>query len=116
MKRYGHLLENWQAAKAEMWDILTQCAREGRTITYSELSALIQSAHLPPYSYGMSGMLTEISRQCADMGKTTLATLVVRKSDGLPGGGYFGGIPTDDIEAYWQAQFARVCQEWDEEA
>lgn len=112
MKRYGHLLENWQAAKAEMWEILTQCARVGRTITYSELSALIQSTHLPPYSYGMAGMLTEIDQRCAAEGKTSLATLVVRKSDGRPGGGYFTGIPTDDMEAYWQDQFARVCQEW----
>lgn len=115
MRRYGHLLENWQAAKAEMLDILIQCARECRTITYTELSSLIQAAHLPPYSYGMSGMLTEISRENEAMGKTTLATLVVRKSDGRPGGGYFAGIPTDDMEAYWQEQFAQVCQEWADE-
>ena len=118
-KRYGHSLDNWHAAREEVRTILIQCARECRTITYGELSALVTSINLPPYSYGMVGMLNEIGDADRAAGRTWLATLVVRKSDGLPGAGYFKsaaqrGMPESDFQAYWEEHFQRVCQEWAE--
>jgi hypothetical protein len=130
-KRYGHLLDHWQAAKAEMRAILIDCAREQRTISYSELSARLQTLHLPPYSYAMVGMLDEIGMENFEEGKAPLPTLVVRKSDGRPGPGYFRksyaryapvstaeqvrlGVDQADVETFWQEQFARVCEEWGE--
>lgn len=115
---YGHLVENWKVAKEEMRDILIGCARERRTITYGELSAAIQTIQIPPNSYGMSGMLTEISKEDVVAGrKGVLATLVVRKSDGRPGPGYFKsaverGMNDEMLEAYWQEQFELTCSDW----
>lgn len=115
---YGHLVENWKVATEEMRDILIDCARERRTITYGELSAAIKTIQIPPNSYGMSGMLTEISKEDVKAGrKGVLATLVVRKSDGRPGPGYFRGalergMSEDMLEAYWQEQFELTCADW----
>ena len=116
-KRYGHLIEHWNAAKDEMRTILIRCAREKRTITYGELSAEIQAASIHPYSYAMANMLDEIGYENMAQGKTALPTLVVRKSDGRPGPGFFrksyaSGASGDDLEQFWQEQFARVCEEW----
>lgn len=118
-KKYGYLIKEWELAKREMQDILVQYARQKKTITYGELSTLIQTIYLPAYSYGMAGMLDEISLENETVGKTPLAVLVVRKSDGRPGSGFFKkarhhGLSDDDLEVYWQDQFTRVCSDWAE--
>lgn len=111
---FGHLLPNWQAAKTQMRDILIECARQRRTITYGELAEQITLIHIPPNSYAMAGMLREISQEDQEAERGYLATLVVRKSDGRPGPGYFKGVEgnREDLEAFWQAQFVRVCDDW----
>ena len=115
--RYGHLMDHWQAARDEMRQILIACARQRQTITYGELSARMQTVHLPPHSYAMSGMLREIIDEDHRDERGILATLVVRKSDGRPGPGYFKsaidrGLSHDDLEAYWQTEFEKVCAYW----
>jgi hypothetical protein len=116
-RHYGHLLENWAAARAQMRAILVACARSGQMITYSDLSRSITAVHLPPYSYALSGMLAEICREEEAAGRPELAVLVVRKSDGRPGNGYFRaalarGLQEGDMEAYWQEQFALATAYW----
>jgi len=118
--RYGHLLEVWEAAKDEVRSILIERARQYETITYGELVQAVQIIHMRPDSYALSGILRELGAEDVAAGRGTLATLVVRKSDGRPGPGYFKdalqrGLSDEDIEAYWQAQFARVCEDWREE-
>lgn len=115
--RFGHLLENWQAAKEEVHDILIECARQRQTITYGELSRRLTTATIPARSYAMSAILGEIIRDDEPEEWGVLATLVVRKSDGLPGAGYFKaaaarGLDESDYRAYWQQQFDRVCDYW----
>jgi hypothetical protein len=119
-RRYGLLVEQWQAAKAEMRAILIQLARARQTITYGELAAEMRAASIHPYSYAMTNMLDELGRDNEAEGKPTLATLVVRKADGRPGPGFFRkqvaqGATAPDLEAFWQAQFERVCVEWDDQ-
>lgn len=114
---YGHLLDHWQAAKEEARHILIDHARQGQTITYGELSASIQTVEIPYHSYAMSGLLRELHREEEAASRPGLATLVVRKSDGLPGPGYFkslaeAGIPEADFRAYWQTKFEAVCEYW----
>lgn len=116
-KHYGYLMTHWQEAKQEMRLILIDMAQQGQTITYGELSARITTIHLPPYSYAMSGMLREVCAEDDPAEAGMLATLVVRKSDGRPGPGYFKGmvgrhLEDDDIEAFWQAEFEKVCRFW----
>lgn len=110
-------MENWEAARQEMRDILIDCARQRQTITYGELSARMQTIHIPAHSYAMSGMLREIIDVDHRDERGILATLVVRKSDGRPGPGYFKsaidrGLSDDDLEAYWQSEFNKVCNYW----
>jgi hypothetical protein len=116
-KKFGYLVETWEAAKDEMREILISCARQRKTITYGELSQAIHSATIEPYGYAMAGMLRELGREDEKANRGYLATLVVRKSDGRPGPGYFKGvinIPESDYEAYWQSEFERTCESWAE--
>jgi hypothetical protein len=115
--RFGYVIDRWHEARAEIRAILITCARECRTITYGVLCAQVRSAPMRPYSFAFAAMLDEIGAIDLAEGKTPLAALVVRKADGRPGGGYFTksflyGATGDDLEAYWQAQFAAVCREW----
>ncbi|GAB1422617.1 hypothetical protein MASR2M15_28540 [Anaerolineales bacterium] len=117
-RKYGHLLENWLAAKQQMREILIQCAQAQQTITYGELSSQITAARIPAHSYGMVAMLSSIVNDDEAEEKGHLATLVVRKSDGRPGPGYYhralaiGLIDENNLEAYWQAAFEKVCEGW----
>lgn len=108
---------DWLAALAEVRALLIAQARQGATITYGDLSARLTTVSLPPYSYGLSRLLIDLIKQDEAAGRAPLATLVVRKSDGRPGAGYFKyflarGEDFEDFEAFWQAQFQRVCAEW----
>lgn len=116
-KHYGHLLENWQAAKDEMRAILIERARQRQTITYGELCEAIKTIHFRPDGYGLAGMLREISNEDVAAGRGYLATLVVRKSSGRPGPGYFKGMlargmDSEALEQFWQEEFARTCRDW----
>ncbi|PJF45190.1 MAG: hypothetical protein CUN55_00030 [Phototrophicales bacterium] len=115
--RFGHLIDNWEAVKQEVREILIECARQRKTITYGELSSRLKTAHIPAYSYAMSALLGEIIREGEAEEWGILATLVVRKSDGLPGAGYFKamaarGIPASEYRAIWETEFKRVCDYW----
>jgi hypothetical protein len=116
-KKFGHPAEDWDAAKAEAKRYLVAKARQHQTVTYSELSLAIQSITIPHYGYMMTGMLNDIHRDDLQFQRPGLATLVVRKSDGLPGPGYFKserelGIPEGSYKEIWQARFDDVCDYW----
>jgi hypothetical protein len=72
--------------------VLIQAAREGRAVTYGQVLGY----------FGWKVTLVTVGALCRDLGKVEerrrgegwpdLACLVVRKSDGLPGEGYFAGL------------------------
>lgn len=72
--------------------VLIQAAREGRPVTYGQVLAY----------FGWKVTHFTVSALCRDLGRVEerrrdegwpdLACLVVRKSDGLPGDGYFGSV------------------------
>ncbi len=114
---FGHLWESWHLGLKEAQDILIDHARQRKTITYGELSGLIQTIHVPHNSYAMTGLLREIHHEDVKYKRPGLATLVVRKSDGRPGAGYFkdmidAGADQMTMEAYWQARFEEICTYW----
>jgi hypothetical protein len=116
-RRFGFVTEAWDAALEQVRALLIAQAQACATITYGELCSRVTAARLHPYSYALMAMLDAIGDEDARAGRAPLPTLVVRQSDGRPGPGYFrksytGGAHTDDLEAFWQAQFARVCAEW----
>lgn len=96
-----------------MRTILIGLARQRQTISYSELSLQMQTLYLSHRGQAMYGMLTDIDREDEAAGRPGLATLVVRKSDGRPGPGYFAGIDDIDPETYWLREFDRVCAYWE---
>jgi hypothetical protein len=112
-KRFGHIIENWEAAKTEMRTILVGLAKQRQTIAYSDLSLQVQTIYISHRSQAMYAMLTEIHREDEAQNRPGLATLVVRKSDGRPGPGYFTGIEDADWETYWQREFDTVCSYWE---
>ncbi|APW73351.1 MULTISPECIES: ribose-phosphate pyrophosphokinase [Sphingopyxis] len=71
--------------------ILTDAAREGRPVSYSELLGELGFRFTRPKMRAVCRTLAEVDRLCALDGEPDLAVLVVRESDGLPGQGWWVG-------------------------
>lgn len=97
--------------------ILTQAAREGRSVSYSELLADLGFRFTRPKMRAVCQTLGEVDRLCALDGEPEMAVLVVRESDGLPGQGWWvGGIPlllgyTGPWEGVAAARFIKELQQ-----
>lgn len=108
---------NWTALKQEMRDILIGMAKLRQPITYSALAANLQTSfvhHRAPY---FQRLLDEVCREDEAAGHAVLAVLVVRKDTGICGSGFFlhaanEGHDVSDPQAYWRAEFERVCDYW----
>jgi len=81
----GISAENWQA-RVEMH--LARLASEGRTITYV---ALAEEAGIPsPHRiHQLTGFLETLMESDARLGLPLRAAIVVSRTDGLPGDGFF---------------------------
>lgn len=97
------------AIEAEMRALLYQCARERRTITYSGLAEEL-SVYLHPHSFVFSRLLRSLCQEEIAAGRPILCALVVSKATGIPGGGYFAGVPREanDFEARWREDLEAV--------
>jgi hypothetical protein len=74
--------------------ILTQAAREGRSVSYSELLGELGFRFTRPKMRSLCRTLERVDELCAADSEPDLAVLVVRESDGLPGQGWWvGGTP-----------------------
>ncbi|MFN8526988.1 MAG: hypothetical protein U0670_00045 [Anaerolineae bacterium] len=98
--------------------ILIDCARERRTITYSELASINPVAYLHPHSFTFTHLLRQVCGEEAAKGHGQLCALVVSKITGMPSGGYFRGLAvegdsTEDIEARWRADLEQVFKRWE---
>ncbi|GAA0867144.1 hypothetical protein GCM10009115_33890 [Sphingopyxis soli] len=71
--------------------ILTSAAREGRSVSYSELLGDLGFRFTRPRMRAVCRTLEEVDRLCALDGEPDLAVLVVRESDRLPGQGWWVG-------------------------
>lgn len=109
---------NWKAVKAEIRQILIEVAKARRVITYSELTAMLQTAYVHYHSHILVQLLTEIGSEEAQAGRAILPALVVTKQTGMPGAGFFM-IADDrdnnhsDPEAYWRDALEKVYEQWD---
>ena len=75
---------------------LIAAARERRPVTYGQLLAFFDRKVTPVNVGALCRDLGIVCRSVVAKGGPDLACLVVRKSDGMPGDGYFTG---DDIPA-----------------
>lgn len=71
--------------------LLEQAAREGRSVSYSELLLNLGFRFTRPKMRAVCKTLDEVDRRSAAEGAPSLAVLVVREGDGLPGQGWWTG-------------------------
>lgn len=113
----GPSKENLEAATDEALIILTNQAKAGLTISYSDLVAQIRSLTLSPDSQQLADLLGVISRSEFENDRGMLSVLVVHKGgDQKPGRGFFDlahelGLQGDD-EEIWITQLNRVLDHW----
>jgi hypothetical protein len=92
--------------------IVRAAAREGRSMSYSELLLTLGFRFTRPKMRAVCQTLTEVDRRAAAAGQPELAVLVVREGDGLPGQGWWTG--RTDYEGQWTgpdaAAFIRKVQ------
>ena len=81
------------------WPVFREAAREGRTITYTELAGRAG----PPLHrrHVHRQLLIPLSARCRRAGLPDLAALVVRKDTGRPGHGWHGPTPAADPARAW---------------
>jgi hypothetical protein len=116
--RYGYKIKDWDAAKQEMKDILTERARVRGMIPYSELAGRIEAVRMEPDSYALAHMLGEVPEEEDTAGRGMLSVIVVHKDgDMQPGPGFFQlakrlGRDTSDILTCWVEELKRVHRHW----
>ncbi len=106
--------------KAEMRQLLISTARARTVVTYSELTAMLQTAYLHYHSHILARLLVEIGWEDIDAGRPALPALVVTKQTGMPGNGFFKlaaerGYDVSQPDIYWQAAVRRVYDYWSED-
>jgi hypothetical protein len=75
--------------------ILVACAKAGEPISYSEMLGLLGFAFSRPKMRALCKLLGVVDEEAEARGEPELAVLVVRKSDRLPGEGFFHGLWRD---------------------
>lgn len=86
--------------------LLEQAAREGRSVSYSELLLNLGFRFTRPKMRAVCKTLDEVDRRSAAEGAPSLAVLVVREGDGLPGQGWWTG--RRDYPGEWIGSEAQV--------
>lgn len=116
--KYGLSEAIWQQAKSEMQDILIQVAQQRQTITYGELANLLSTVTLHPYAYAFGALLREVCDDEENAERGLICALVVQKSSGIPGNGYFRhaqscGRDISDIQICWQNEIVKLYSVWE---
>lgn len=117
-QRHGFDPEVWEHAREEARQILIQCAREERTIAYSDLAAELDTIRIEPNSSAFHAILDEISCSENAAGRGMLSVLVVHKGDNqMSGRGFFKlakclGKEFDDDEEFWNGESECVIGSW----
>lgn len=97
-------VRDYQASKACMLTILIEVAQQRQLITYRELGM----AMAPPLHHRnrlLYELLQDICYDEAQANRPNLCALVVRRSSGIPGIGFFVGMAEGyhDAHDYWQS-------------
>ena len=91
---------------ARIKNILEQCAREGRAISYSELLLSLGFRFTRPKMRAVCKTLDKIDQLTVEEDAPALAVLVVREGDGLPGQGWWTG--RTDYQGEWTGPQAQA--------
>jgi hypothetical protein len=79
------------ANPAEVRKLLLADAAAGEAVTYSELLNALGHQFTRPKMRALCKVLAAVDEEAAERGEPELAVLVVRRSDGLPGQGWWAG-------------------------
>ncbi len=118
METFGYPVKTWQAVKDEIPLVLTECARNQKTIAYSELAPKIKSLDLQAHDPRLDELLGQISTEETGHGRGMLSVLVVHKTGDLrPGRGFYNcaitlGLDTSDEDRLWVDQLNKVYASW----
>jgi hypothetical protein len=117
MTRSNAAMARWDEVKAEIHALLIQVARNRELITYSEITAELQTATLHYHSHIFARLLNEACYDEDDAERPLLGAVVVTKQTGMPSGGFFRiaaerGYDVSDPEAFWRSELARLYDEW----
>ena len=117
-KKYGLTTSKWKETKAEIRSILIDLAKNRQTITYGDLTAQLTTATLHPYSYAFGALLRQVCEEEELAGRGLMCALVVRKSSGIPGNGYFKyadtcGRDISNPKKCWQDEIERLYEIWE---
>jgi len=118
MNQFGFSEETWNAAKREVIEILSQRARRGIPIAYSDLVSKLRSVQLEARDTRLFHLLGEVSTDEHGSGRGMLSVMVVHKDgDMRPGPGFFElaehlGHHVTDLDRFWIEEFRRVHDYW----
>jgi hypothetical protein len=106
----------WQTVVQAMRVELIDLAKRERVVTYGEL-ALMLPVYVHPGSYAFTRLLSEVCLAAERDGEGMLCALVVSKSTGIPGAGFFRGMAerrrdTSDLERCWRDELERLFAHW----
>ncbi len=106
----------WDVMRSAMRVELIEVAKQGRIVTYGDL-ALLLPIYVHPGSYAFTRLLSQVCAAAEIDGEGSLCALVVSKSTGIPGAGFFRGaaeqgVDVSDYQNYWQAEVERVFARW----
>jgi hypothetical protein len=121
-QRYGHQLATWEAAKAELLEVLIWHARVKDLPTYADLAASLKVIKFEPGSHALADLLTELSAAEDEAGHGLIAAIVVSKKTGRPGAGFlkqaqergrqFDLRDPNQCEKMWRTEVTRVRESW----
>lgn len=116
--KYGLSETQWIEAKAEIRRILIEVAQHRSTITYGELASQLTTVSVHPYAYAFGALLREVCNDEEVAGRGLMCALVVQKSSGMPGNGFFKyagqlGRDVSDYKTCWYAEIERLYAIWD---
>ena len=117
---HGIPREAWNAAKAEVREVLIARARVRGMITYSELVREVKAVPFEAYDARLFALLGELSADEDHAGRGMLSALVVHKTGDMePGVGFFElanslGRNTTDVTKCWVDEMHKVHRVWAE--
>lgn len=91
---------------ARITAVLTQAAREGRAVSYSEMLMALGFRFTRPKMRALCKTLEAVDSAAAARGEPPLAPLVVRESDRMPGQGWW--VSQADYQGAWEGAEARA--------
>lgn len=99
----------WERRKEHMRIVLIGVAQRGQTISYGELAGEVGYHHRNP---NFMKMLLQICKEELDLKRGRICALVVKKSSGIPGSGYFGFSEAYDGTVADAEEMWRIDRDW----